>query len=42
MTGEPFKAFVPAPLPPKPPLALTAADHDLVERANGLLAGSTA
>jgi Fic family protein len=44
-TGEPFKAFVPAPLPPEPPLALTAADHDLVERANralGRLDGLTA
>ena len=43
--GEPFKAFVPAPLPPEPPLALTAADHDLVERANralGRLDGLTA
>lgn len=36
-TGEPFKAFVPAPLPPEPPLALTAADRDLVERANRAL-----
>jgi len=41
----PFKAFVPAPLPPEPPPALTAADHDLVERANralGRLDGLTA
>jgi Fic family protein len=43
--GEPFRAFVPAPLPPEPPLVLTAADHDLVERANralGRLDGLTA
>jgi hypothetical protein len=29
--GEPYRAFVPAPLPPAPPLEFTAADHDLVE-----------
>lgn len=43
--GEPFKAFIPAPLPPEPPLALTTADDDLVERANralGRLDGLTA
>ena len=35
--GVPFKAFVPAPLPPEPPLNLTTADHDLVDRANRAL-----
>jgi Fic family protein len=35
--GEPFDAFVPAPLPPDPPLQLTAADHALVEQANRAL-----
>jgi Fic family protein len=32
-----YQAFVPAPLPPDPPLKLTAADHDLIERANRAL-----
>ena len=32
-----FDAFVPAPLPPNPPLKLTAKDHDLIERANRAL-----
>jgi Fic family protein len=32
-----YSAFVPAPLPPKPPLNLTVADHDLLERANRAL-----
>src|SRR6266571_1168343 len=32
-----YEAFVPAPLPPDPPLKLTAADHDLIERANRAL-----
>jgi Fic family protein len=32
-----YQAFVPAPLPPTPPLNLTAADHDLIERANRAL-----
>jgi Fic family protein len=44
-TGEPLQAFVPAPLPPEPPLVLTTEDHDLVERANralGRLDGLTA
>lgn len=43
--GEPFKAFLPVPLPPEPPLALTPADDELVERANravGRLDGLTA
>ena len=31
---ETYQAFVPAPLPPDPPLKLSAADHDLIERAN--------
>ena len=42
---EAFEAFVPAPLPPDPPLQLTAKDHDLLERANralGRLDGLTA
>lgn len=34
---ESFNAFVPAPLPPDPPLDLTADDHDLIERANRAL-----
>jgi Fic family protein len=32
-----FEAFVPAPLPPDPPLQLTTKDHDLLERANRAL-----
>jgi len=32
--GEPVRAFVPPPLPPDPPIALTPALADLVERAN--------
>jgi Fic family protein len=43
--GEPYRAFVPAPLPPAPSLEFTAADHDLVERASralGRLDGLTA
>jgi Fic family protein len=42
---EAFEAFVPMPLPPNPPLHLTAKDHDLLERANravGRLDGLTA
>jgi len=31
---EPVRAFVPAPLPPTPPLDLTREDLDLIERAN--------
>ncbi len=34
---EPFDAFVPAPLPPAPPLALTDDDHDLLNRASTAL-----
>jgi len=34
---EAYQAFVPVPLPPDPPLKLTAADHDLIERANRAL-----
>jgi Fic family protein len=34
---EAFKAFVPAPLPPEPPLRLTAADQALLEKANRAL-----
>lgn len=43
--GESYRAFVPAPLPPVPPLELTIEDHDLVERASralGRLDGLTA
>lgn len=36
-TGEQVRAFIPAPLPPTPPLELTSADHDLIERANRAL-----
>jgi Fic family protein len=32
-----YQAFMPAALPPNPPLHLTAADHDLIERANRAL-----
>jgi Fic family protein len=34
---EPFAAFVPYPLPPDPPLALTSAHIDLLEQANRAL-----
>ncbi|MCL2700306.1 MAG: Fic family protein [Phycisphaerae bacterium] len=43
--GEAFEAFVPAPLPPDPPLMLAEADQDLLEQANlalGRLDGLTA
>jgi Fic family protein len=36
-SDEVFRAFVPAPLPPEPPLKLTTADHALLERANRAL-----
>jgi Fic family protein len=39
-----YQAFVPAPLPPDPPLKLTAADHALIEKASrslGKLDGMT-
>ncbi len=32
--GEAVRAFVPHPLPPRPPLALRAADHELLGQAN--------
>jgi Fic family protein len=32
-----YRAFVPASLPPNPPLKLAASDHDLVDRANRAL-----
>src|SRR5262245_1196878 len=32
-----YRAFVPAPLPPDPPLKSSIVDHDLVERANRAL-----
>lgn len=35
--GEPFDAFVPFPLPPEPPLALTPEHFDLLEQANRAL-----
>ena len=35
--GESFKAFVPNPLPPDPPIALASKDHDLIEKANRAL-----
>lgn len=34
---RPHKAFLPNPLPPDPPLALTPEDQDLLERANRAL-----
>ena len=35
--GEKFRAFIPAPLPPEPPLALGNEDYDLLEQANRAL-----
>jgi Fic family protein len=35
--GERFQAFVPAPLPPDPPLKLGDKDYDLMEKANRAL-----
>jgi len=35
--GESFRAFVPNPLPPDPPIKLTERDHDLLEKANRAL-----
>lgn len=43
--GERFRAFVPAPLPPEPPVRLGEEEYDLMERANralGRLDGVTA
>jgi Fic family protein len=43
--GEQFQAFVPAPLPPDPPIQLGEEEYDLMERANralGRLDGVTA
>ena len=34
VAGESYRAFVPRPLPPEPPLALDAELHDLMDRAN--------
>lgn len=45
LDGASYQAFVPAPLPPTPPLQLTAEVYDLMERANralGRLDGITA
>lgn len=42
--GMPARAFIPRPLPPVPPLALTAEDEDLIAKANqalGRLTGLT-
>lgn len=36
-SGETFEAFIPAPLPPVPPLILTAKHQDLLEKANRAL-----
>jgi Fic family protein len=33
-SSEPYRAFIPRPLPPDPPLQLDAEHHDLIERAN--------
>ena len=44
-TGESYKAFIPKPLPPEPPLQLDADHHELMEKANlslGRLDGLTA
>jgi Fic family protein len=35
--GEECHAFIPAPLPPSPPLGLNDKDHDLLEKANRAL-----
>src|SRR5208283_3109167 len=35
--GETFKAYIPEPLPPAPPLKLTGQHHDLLEKANRAL-----
>ncbi|MGO9022296.1 MAG: Fic family protein [Syntrophobacteraceae bacterium] len=35
--GEIFKAYIPEPLPPAPPLKLTGQHHDLLEKANRAL-----
>ena len=35
--GESFKAFMPNPLPPDPPITLASSDHDLIEKANRAL-----
>ena len=32
--GEPYRAFIPRPLPPDPPLALDAELHGLMDKAN--------
>lgn len=37
VAGESYKAFVPPPLPPDPPLALNEQHYDLMERANRAL-----
>jgi hypothetical protein len=37
VAGEECRAFIPPPLPPDPPLSLTAEDHDLIEKANRAL-----
>ena len=33
-TGESYKAFIPHPLPPNPPLQFDAEHHELIEKAN--------
>lgn len=33
LSGEPFKSFVPNPLPPDPPLQLTGEHHELLDQA---------
>ena len=35
--GESFRAFIPSPLPPDPPVVLESGDYDLLERANRAL-----
>lgn len=37
VAGEECRAFIPPPLPPVPPLSLTAEDYDLMEKANRAL-----
>src|SRR3954449_10396957 len=37
VAGEPVRAFIPAPLPPEPPLELVGSLPDLLEQANRAL-----
>ena len=37
VAGEEYRAFIPRPLPPDPPLSLSVDDYDLMEKANRAL-----